>query len=152
MRALVTERGLLARVVNLITGNAYGRGIKEVDVQGPKPSKAEILVKVRATALNPIDPKFIDFIAPPGNIAGCDFAGEVVEVGEQVGSWKVKNRVAGFVQGGIGQSRGAFAEYVKVDADLVRAVPRGVSDEEAATYGISAATAMQALHLHLNVP
>jgi NADPH:quinone reductase-like Zn-dependent oxidoreductase len=42
-------------------------------------STNETLVKVRATALDPIDAKFIDLIAPPGNVAGCNFAGLVTK-------------------------------------------------------------------------
>ena len=50
------------------------------------------------------------------------------------------------------KERGAFAEYVKAEGDLVWRIPEGVSDEAASTFGVPAVTAMQALHLHLNVP
>merc|ERR1711939_974735 len=60
--------------------------------------------------------------------------------------------VAGFTQGGVTKEHGAFAEYVKAEGDLVWRIPEGVSDEAASTFGVPAVTAMQALHLHLNVP
>ncbi|USP81331.1 hypothetical protein yc1106_08605 [Curvularia clavata] len=153
MRALVTQRGILARSTNLLTGKSFGVGLRDVDIPRPKPAKHEVLVRIRAIALNPIDAKFVDFIAPPGGIAGCDFAGEIEEIGEDAqGAWRIKDRVAGFVQGGIDKGRGSFAEYIKIEGDLVWKVPDGVSYEEASTFGIPAATAMQALYLHLDVP
>jgi NADPH:quinone reductase-like Zn-dependent oxidoreductase len=153
MKALVTDRGVLARAANMLTGTSRGKGVREAEVPRPKLLANEILVKVRAVALNPIDTKFIDFIAPAGNTAGCDFAGVVVEIGEGApGRWQIDDRVAGFVQGGIDKDRGSFAEYIKVEGDLVWRIPGGISDEEASTYGISAVTAMQALYLHLDVP
>lgn len=152
MKALITSNGLLTRSANLFTGKSSGQGVREANVPKPTISDHEILVKVSATSLNPIDAKFIDFIAPSGAVAGCDYAGVIEEIGNNAPSkWKVGDRVAGFVQGGIDQVRGAFAEYVKVEADLAWKISDGVSDEDAATYGIAAATAMQALHLHLDI-
>ena len=153
MKALVANRGILNRSVNLLAGKSIGKGIKVEEISKPTISEKEILVKVHATALNPIDFNFIDFIAPPGSLLGCDFAGVVAEAGSAASrTWKVGDRVAGFVQGGVSQERGAFAEYVKAEEDLVWRIPAGVSDEAASTYGVPAVTAMQALHLHLNVP
>ncbi|KAJ4361501.1 Zinc-binding oxidoreductase alcohol dehydrogenase [Ascochyta clinopodiicola] len=153
MKALVTDHGLLARTANIFTGRSFGRGVKEVEVPKPILLENEILVRVRAAALNPIDVKFVDFIAPAGGIAGCDFAGVVEKIGRDVPqAWKVGDRVGGFVQGGIDKGRGAFAEYTTVEEDLVWKIPEGVSDEEASTYGVPAATAMQALYLNLDVP
>ncbi|KAF9697261.1 hypothetical protein EKO04_005114 [Ascochyta lentis] len=153
MKALVTDHGILARSAAVFTGKSFGNGVKETDVSMPFLSDNEILVKVHATALNPIDVKFIDFIAPAGGIAGCDFAGIVERIGRDASrTWRVGDRVAGFVQGGIDKGRGAFAEYVKVEEDLVWRVPEGVSDEEASAFGVPAVTAMQALYLYLDVP
>ncbi|KAB2101871.1 hypothetical protein AG0111_0g9445 [Alternaria gaisen] len=153
MRALITERGLLTRSANLLTGKSFGVGLRDVEISRPKVAKNEVLIKVRAVALNPIDVKFIDFIAPSGGVAGCDFAGEIEEIGEEApGAWKIKDRVAGFVQGGIDQGRGSFAQYIKVEGDLIWKIPDTLSYKEASTFGVPAATAMQALHLHLDVP
>ncbi|KAF2847574.1 GroES-like protein [Plenodomus tracheiphilus IPT5] len=153
MKALITDHALPTRVINLLAKKSIGKGVKEADVDKPILRNNEILVKVTATALNPIDTKFIDVLAPPGNIAGCDFAGVVSDVAQDAPSTlKFGDRVAGFVQGGIETWNGAFAEYLNVEGDLVWRIPESVSDEEAATYGISAVTAMQALHLNLDVP
>ncbi|KAL3423151.1 TOXD [Phlyctema vagabunda] len=153
MKALVANRGILNRSANLLSGKSIGQGVKVAEVPKPTISQNEILVKVHATALNPIDFKFIDFIAPSGSITGCDFAGVVVEVGKIAsGTWKVGDRVAGFVQGGVSNEHGSFAEYVKAERDLVWKIPEEVADEDASTYGVSAVTAMQALNLHLDIP
>lgn len=56
------------------------------------------------------------------------------------------------VHGGIYPDRGSYAEYLKIDGDLAWKVPDDVSDEVASTYGVSAVTAMQALHLVLGFP
>ncbi|KAL1625212.1 Zinc-binding oxidoreductase alcohol dehydrogenase [Neofusicoccum ribis] len=151
MKALVTDRGILNRFANLASGKSIGTGAKVKDVPKPSISGHEVLVSVRATALNPIDYKFIDFIAPSDAIVGCDFAGEIAEVGKDAAkTWKVGDRVAGFVQGGI--DRGSFADYVKTEEDLLWRIPPAMSNEEASTYGVSAVTAMQALNVHLAVP
>jgi NADPH:quinone reductase-like Zn-dependent oxidoreductase len=153
MKALVANRGILNRSANLLSGKSMGKGVKIKEVPKPTISDNEILVKVYATALNPIDFKFIDFIAPLDSITGCDFAGVVAEVGKIAsGTLTVGDRVAGFVQGGVSKDYGSFAEYVKAEGDLVWRIPEGVSDEEASTYGVSAVTAMQALNLHLDIP
>ncbi|PVH81266.1 GroES-like protein [Cadophora sp. DSE1049] len=153
MKALVANRGILNRSVNLVAGKSIGKGVKEEEIPSLSISDNEILIKVHATALNPIDFKFIDFIAPHGSLVGCDFAGVVAETGSFASrTWKVGDRVAGFTQGGVSKEHGAFAEYVKAEGDLVWRIPEGVSDETASTFGVPAVTAMQALHLHLNVP
>lgn len=82
MRALMTQRGILTLSANLLTGKSYGVGLRDVDIPRPKLAKNEVLIRFRAVALNPIDAKLVDFIAPPGGIAGYDFAGEIEEIGE----------------------------------------------------------------------
>lgn len=154
MKALVSKPHLLSRIATLALSKSIGdSGADYRDVPKPVISADEILVKVHAVALNPTDYKHIDAISPPGCIIGCDYAGEVVEVGTNAaGSWSVGNRVAGAVHGGLYADRGAFAEYLKTDGDLAWKVPPGVDDTDAATFGISAVTAMQALNVRLGLP
>jgi NADPH:quinone reductase-like Zn-dependent oxidoreductase len=103
--------------------------------------------------LNPIDVKFIDFLAPVSSSLGCDFAGVVSSISsEATGTWKLGDHVAGFVQGGLASEYGSFAEYVKAESDLVWKIPDSISDENAATWGVSGVTAMMALNHHLGVP
>lgn len=101
----------------------------------------------------PTDHKHIDLLGKPGSILGCDYAGIVHRVGAQAkGGWSVGDRIAGVTHGGIYPDRGSYAEYLKIDGDLAWKIPANVSDETASTFGVSATTAMQALHLVLGFP
>ncbi|KAI8939152.1 hypothetical protein NX059_004986 [Plenodomus lindquistii] len=152
MKALVTSNNILFRVAKLAIGNK-GSNAQWKDVPIPSISDNEVLVKVRAVALNPTDHKHIDIISPPGSIIGCDYAGEVFKVGDKASkSWKVGDRIAGLVHGGLFPDRGAFAEYLKIDSDLAWKIPDDMDDTDATTYGVSACTAMQALNARLGLP
>ncbi|GJC85353.1 protein TOXD [Colletotrichum liriopes] len=143
MKALVSNRSIVARVFNLSTGKSGFKGAHVINVPKPKIADQEILVKVNAVALNPSDYKHIDVISPKNCIVGCDYAGEVVEVGNSATeSWRVGDRVAGVVHG----------DCTTIVAHLAWKVPSGVSDEEAATYGVSAVTAVLAINVHLGLP
>ena len=153
MKALVSNRNIGTRVLNLASGKSFGKGVELRDLSIPTLSSQEILVKVHAVALNPTDFKHIDIISPRNAIIGCDYAGVVTSVGKEApGGWKVGDRVAGTVHGGLFPDRGSFAEYLKVDGDLAWKIPDGIKDEEAATYGVSAVTAMLALNARLGLP
>ncbi|KAH9844379.1 GroES-like protein [Rhodofomes roseus] len=128
----------------LITQPEKKAVVKEVPV--PSITDDEILVKVAAVAQNPTDWKFVEFVQNHGTICGCDWAGNVVQVGKNVTTYAVGDHAAGFHQGGSYTDRGAFAEYVKVEPDLAWKVPPGaLSHEEAATMGCAFWTAVQAL-------
>lgn len=128
----------------------------------PTPGPGEILVKVHYAAQNPTDWKAargsagVVPPAPAGLISGCDFAGTVED--RNGSSWAPGQRVAGFVQGTSGNGtpanpiRGAFAEYIPVEASVVFAVPDGVDLEGASTLGLAFATAVQALYQRLGLP
>lgn len=153
MKALVANRMLPSRVLNLVLNKPSGPGGQVTDVSKPTTTADEILVKVRFVALNPTDFKHLDIISPPGSIIGCDYAGEVAEVGANSSkTWKVGERVAGTVHGGLYPDRGSFAEYLKVDADLAWHIPAEVSDADATTYGVSAVTAVLTLNIRLGLP
>ncbi|KAL1845453.1 hypothetical protein Daus18300_014531 [Diaporthe australafricana] len=155
MKALVSNRGIFTRIVNISRSKAIGGqgGQVQDDVAVPKISPDEILVKVKAVALNPTDFKHLDAISPPHSIIGCDYAGVVHEVGNAVkGKWNIGDRVAGAVHGGLFPDKGAFAEYLKTDADLAWKVPDSVSDTDATTYGVSAVTAVLVLNGRHGLP
>lgn len=86
-----------------------------VDTSIPKLRDDYILVKVHAVGLNPTDFKHIDYLPQKDATVGCDYAGEVVEVGKAVTKKFSKgDRVAGFVHGVSSKSTedGGFSEYV----------------------------------------
>lgn len=71
------------------------------DAPRPKLKDHSIIVKVAAVALNPTDWMHIDSIAEAGTISGCDYAGVVEEVSDDVtNGLKKGDRVAGFTHGG----------------------------------------------------
>ncbi|KAH9914755.1 chaperonin 10-like protein [Fomitopsis serialis] len=123
------------------------------DVPIPQASAGEILVKITASAQNPVDWKTALLHKKPNNILGCDFAGTVVELGPEVPDTlrHVGERVAGCVQGGIAPN-GAFAEYVVMQAALAIALPDSVSFEDGAQLGVACFTACLALYDCLKLP
>jgi putative PIG3 family NAD(P)H quinone oxidoreductase len=97
----------------------------------PKPSGTQVLVRVRASALNRADllQRMGKYPPPPGyspNIPGLEFAGEVAEIGEQVDHFKPGDRVFA-ITGGEAQ-----AEYVLIDERLLAKIPDNLSFVEAA--------------------
>lgn len=153
MKALVGNRSICTRLANYTLGKSSGDGVLVKSVPVPDISDNEILVEVRCVALNPTDFKHIDILSPRGAIIGCDYSGTVARVGSNApGNWSVGDRVAGVTHGGLYPDRGSFAEYLKIPGDWAWKVPSSVSDEEAATFGVSAATAMLALNTRLGVP
>lgn len=87
-----------------------------------------VLVKTTAVALNPSDHKITKGFPLPGAYAGTDFCGTVVQLADPVESspWKLGDVVCGAAFGFAPSHRlasGAFAEYVRVRADLLLRVP-----------------------------
>jgi NADPH:quinone reductase-like Zn-dependent oxidoreductase len=108
----------------------------------------EVLIKVTATAINPVDWKIRDwgvFINEYPKIIGSDASGEIVQTGKQVKNVKVGDRV--FFQGNIKTNEGAtFQQYTKMPADLVGIIPSNVSDEEASGISLASMAAIVGLY------
>ncbi|KAI1394277.1 GroES-like protein [Hypoxylon trugodes] len=113
----------------------------------------EILIKVRAWGMNPVD-AFIQEVALPffsyPMIPGEDIAGTVERVGSGTASqkFKVGDRVLGYAMGSSSfgkQERGGFQEYVVVDQNLAAKIPDSVSFGEASVFPLCMATAGHAL-------
>ncbi|CAE6428227.1 unnamed protein product [Rhizoctonia solani] len=117
------------------------------DIPVPTLDINEVLIKVHSVAQNPTDWKHTGF-APLGNIIGCDFSGTVVKLGsDSITKFKIGDTVAGFVHGGTYKDRGAFAQYVKAESDLVWKFPSSLlSFEQAATMGCALWTSIQAFY------
>lgn len=126
------------------------------DVEKPTPADDEVLVKVAAASVNPLDwhnlrgsPYLVrlgnGIGAPKDPRFGVDFAGTVEAVGKNVTKFSSGDEVFG------GRS-GAFGEYVVVPQDRGIALkPTTMSFAEAATVGVAGITALQALRDHANV-
>ena len=101
------------------------------DVARPAPKRREVLVRVRATALNRADTMQRQgrYPAPPGaaaDIPGLELAGEVAELGPDAARWKVGDRVFGIIGGG------GYAEYAALHEDELARVPDKLTWEDAA--------------------
>lgn len=118
--------------------------IRYGELPQPVPGPDEVLVRVGAAALNPIDLYIragtVAMPLPRPFIPGCDFAGTVVAVGSQVQRLHVGERVWGSNQGLLGR-QGTAAEYVCTSEKWVYPTPPGVSDQEAAAVALTGITA-----------
>lgn len=113
-----------------------------VEVDRPVPGPGQVLVRVRAAGLNPVDYKIFHgdaaaaFGAEPPTGVGNDFAGVVEAVGEGVEDYQPGDRVFGGVR------NAAVADYVVADLYQVLETPEGVSDEVAAALWVAGRTAV----------
>jgi NADPH:quinone reductase-like Zn-dependent oxidoreductase len=141
-----------APTMKAIIYRCYGpaRVLRYEDTAKPVPKDNEVLVRVHANSVNPIDwhymlgtPYLLRLEAgigvPKDPRLGVDFAGTVEAVGTKVTRFKPGNEV-------FGGRYGAFAEYVAVPEDRAIALkPANVTFEQAAAVPIAAVTALQAL-------
>jgi NADPH:quinone reductase-like Zn-dependent oxidoreductase len=115
----------------------------------PSPSQAEVLIKIRAASVNPLDWHFMSGMPyllriaaglrrPKDERLGVDVAGQVEAVGNEVTQFKPGDEV-------YGTCRGAFAEYACASESALAAKPSNVTFEQAASVPIAAFTALQAL-------
>ena len=118
--------------------------IRYGDLPTPTPGAGEVLVKVGAAALNPIDTYLragaVTMRLPKPFIPGCDLAGTVEAVGPGVKRILPGDRVWGSNQGLLGR-QGTFAEYVCTAEDWLYRTPGGVGDAEAAAAALVGITA-----------
>src|SRR3712207_1757229 len=111
-------------------GGVENLEIREVK-NSPNPQGTEVLVNVKASALNRADllQRRGFYPAPKGfpeRILGLEFAGEVAEIGSDVRNFKIGDRVFGITAGG------AQAEFLLTDESLLVAIPENLSFTEAA--------------------
>lgn len=122
--------------------------VQEIPI--PTPGFGEVVVKAHRVAQNPTDWKAMSMV-PPGRTIGCDFAGEIHD--NNGSHWRPGQRVAGFVQGtAVDPPRGAFAEFIVIEASLLYAIPDSFSYENASVLPLPIATAIQAMFQRLNLP
>ena len=141
-----------AATMNAVVSRCYGppEALKLERVARPIPADDQMLVRVRAAAVNPLDWHVMrgepyplrlsaGLGAPTDAAMGVDFSGTVEAVGKSVTRFKPGDEV-------FGGRTGAFAEYVVVrESRAVALKPANVSHEEAAAVPVAALTALQAL-------
>ncbi|MFN8494850.1 MAG: NAD(P)-dependent alcohol dehydrogenase [Caldilineaceae bacterium] len=128
--------------------NQYGdfSRLQMVDVEMPVPAHDEVLVKVKAVAINPLDWKLLEGQLKivtgkkfPRSI-GIEFAGVIETIGRAVQNFKFGDQVFGLVETFKG---GALAEFVAVKENSLAKMPEGLSFAQAASIPIGALSAMQ---------
>jgi NADPH:quinone reductase-like Zn-dependent oxidoreductase len=117
------------------------------DVDTPVPAADEVLVRVRATSVNPYDwhllrgePRVarlgMGLLTPKFRILGCDMAGQVAGVGKDVTEFRPGDDVYALL------THGGYAEYVCVPERLLARMPANLSHEQAAAVPMAGATAL----------
>lgn len=125
------------------------------DLPVPQPGPGQVLVRVLASAVNPLDTKIAAGKGGHANqtlpaVLGMDLAGVVERLGEDVTAFSVGAEVYGMA-GGIGGNQGALAQYIAVDADLLARKPHNLSMREAAALPLIFITAWEGLVDRANV-
>lgn len=120
--------------------------LQVTEVPRPEPRATEVLVRVAAAGVNPVDWKTRargGFLGEPPFTVGWDVAGVVAEVGAGVTRFAVGDRVFGMPR--FPGEAGAYAEYLTSRSRQLAPIPDGLSDVEAAALPLGALTAWQAL-------
>lgn len=137
-------------IMKAIVVHEYGgpEVLKYEDTPRPEPRENEVLVRVMAAGVNPVDGeirsgKYSKFFGPkPPFIPGSDIAGVVEAAGAKMDKYKHGDAVYAYLDLDRG---GGYAEYTIAKAEEVSAKPRSVNFVEAAAVPIAALTAWQAL-------
>ena len=141
-------------VVMTSAGSPEVLSLQEVNIPSLK-TNTEILVKLKAAGVNPIDTKIRQrgtFYPQYSNpILGCDGAGIVEAVGKNVDRFQVGDEVY-FCAGGLGDiNTGNYAEYAVVEQDYVALKPKSLSFAEAASAPLVLITAWESLFDRVNL-
>ena len=131
--------------------------LKCEEIEKPTAGDNEVLIKVRAASVNPLDlgfmrgPLFVRLMLglrkPKHKVLGCDIAGRVEAVGGKVTQFKPGDEVFGGSgrRAGWRHSVGGFAEYACAVEDKLALKPANISFEDAAAVPVAAITALQGL-------
>ncbi|KAG2672587.1 hypothetical protein I3843_13G041500 [Carya illinoinensis] len=142
---------MAGRVMHAVQYGICGGGpsdLKYVEVPVPAPKKDEILIKVEAAGLSPIDWKIQQGMLKPmfpkglPQIPGTDVAGEIVVVGSSVKNFKAGDKVVAMIHFSIG---GGLAEFLVTKANMAVIRPAEISAEHGAGLPAAGLMAHQAL-------
>lgn len=120
------------------------------NINQPMPNEQEVLIKIAAIGINPIDVKTRQGGGMASHyekgtpiILGWDVSGVITQVGKDVKDFSVGDEVFGTIH--FPGTGGAYAEYIVAPADQIALKPSSISHAEAAAATLSALTAWQAL-------
>ncbi len=145
---MIPQIAVYAQAVRAVRFDRYGgRDVLQIaEVQLPEPSAGEVLVRVRAAAINPGEGAIREgllhdrFPATFPSGEGTDFAGVVTTAGDDVTTFERGDEVFGW-----SWRRSSHAEYVSVPATQLVPKPRGLSWEVAGSLNVAGATAWAAV-------
>lgn len=127
------------------------------DVATPEPAEDEVLIKLFASSVNPLDgftirgplfffPKLGRLLKTQHKIAGADYAGRIESIGRHIKRFQPGDEVFG--ASFTGKGLGGFAEYVCARENNLAKKPSNLSFEQAAAVPVAAITALQGLRDH----
>ncbi len=138
--------------------NKYGAAdelhVDEIDK--PEPSEHEVLVRVKAASINPVDWKIRrgDLRLLLRNkfprVVGIDFAGTIEAVGKAVNNFAPGDEVFGLANP-IRSPYGSYAQFVVAEKDALALKPEGLSFIDAASIPVAGLTAIKALRALMNL-
>jgi NADPH2:quinone reductase len=122
---------------------------RHASIPRPVPARGEVLVRIAASGVNPLDTKIRAGLAaharhPFPAILGIDLAGTVAAVGPEVTGFTEGDEVYGMT-GGVGGVQGSLADYAAVDAALLARKPKNLNMREAAALPLIFITAWEGL-------
>jgi len=126
--------------------------LRDIEVPKPSPTGHDLLVKIEAVSVNPVDVKTRSRVPADkkdATILGFDGAGVVESVGDQVKNFKPGDEV--FYAGTLVRP-GTYAEYHLVDERIVGPKPKSLSFSEAAAVPLTAITSWEMLFHRLAIP
>ena len=125
--------------------------LMDLEIDKPSASGRDLLIKISAIAVNPVDYKIRKRVNPEGGepkILGWDAVGEVVDIGSDVTKFAVGDRV--YYAGDLTRP-GSNAEFQLVDERIVGKAPKSLSDSDAAALPLTTITAYELLFNHLEL-
>lgn len=129
----------------------HPEALLDINIEQPVTTGHDLLVKVKAIAVNPVDYKIRQNVAPENGdykVIGWDAVGEVVATGEDVTLFQPGDTV--FYAGDLTRS-GSNAEFQVVDERIVGHKPKSLTDAEAAALPLTAITAYELLFERLQI-
>ncbi len=145
--ALATNRESTVQAY-VLTRKGLGRTMALREVPEPTAGDNEVLIRVEAAGLNPVDSKVqtagAQFVWPLDlpRVAGSELSGVVEDLGRHVTRFKIGDRVFARVDK---RKLGAYATYCVVEEDLVANMPDSLGFEDAAGLPLAGVTALQGL-------
>jgi NADPH:quinone reductase-like Zn-dependent oxidoreductase len=129
--------------------NTFGAPLTQQDIARPAAGPGQVLVKVHASGVNPLDIKIAAGKADHARavlpaVLGIDLAGVVDRIGDGVQGFAPGDRVYGMT-GGVGGVAGSLADYAAVDARLLARMPEQLPMRDAAALPLIFITAWEGL-------